>query len=154
MYHPSHNIFILSYEAVSHTAYNFLNLKILYKRISFTSSCFLTTSQKFVPFHVFQLISLPLALFYMDIIVRKHHNQTQFFTMHMTSWIDTNDFINGPSMIDSLSILFFYKFYRPVLIHLLSCFRIPNVLKNIVHWAILHFNNNRRLIDVFLFPFT
>ena len=111
----------------------------------------LTTSQKFVPFHVFPLISLLLVSFYMDIIARKHRIQTQFFTMHMTSWVYTNDFINGPSMIDSLSILFFYKFYRPVLIHLLSCFRIPNVLKNIVHWAILHFNNNRRLIYVFLF---
>ena len=82
---------------------------------------------------------------------KKTPHPDSIFTMHMTSWVYTNDFINGPSMIDSLSILFFYKFYRPVLIHLLSCFRIPNVLKNIVHWAILHFNNNRRLIYVFLF---
>ena len=71
-----------------------LNLKKSFmKRISFYLML-LTIFQKFVPSHVFQLISLPLVSSYMDITARKHRIQTQFFTMHMASWIYTNDFIN------------------------------------------------------------
>ena len=55
-----------------------LNLKILYEKGFLLLLNAFNHFSKFVPSHVFQLISLPLVSSYMDITARKHRIQTQF----------------------------------------------------------------------------